>query len=37
MLDAVIARKPDAILIAPTDKQQLIEPLQQGASTPASR
>ena len=29
MLQAVIARKPDAILIAPTDKQQLIAPLQQ--------
>ena len=29
MLDAVIARKPDAILIAPTDKVQLIEPLKK--------
>jgi ribose transport system substrate-binding protein len=29
VLQAVIARKPDAILIAPTDKQQLIEPLKQ--------
>ena len=29
VLQAVIARKPDAILIAPTDKQQLIAPLQQ--------
>jgi ribose transport system substrate-binding protein len=29
VLNAVIARKPDAILIAPTDKQQLIAPLQQ--------
>lgn len=28
VLNAVIARKPDAILIAPTDKQQLIAPLQ---------
>ena len=28
MLDAVIARKPDALLIAPTDKVQLIEPLR---------
>lgn len=31
VLQAVIARKPDAILIAPTDKQQLIAPLQQAA------
>ena len=29
VLQAVIARQPDAILIAPTDKQQLIAPLQQ--------
>jgi ribose transport system substrate-binding protein len=29
VLDAVIARQPDAILIAPTDKTQLIEPLRQ--------
>jgi len=29
VLNAVIARKPDAILIAPTDKQQLIAPLRQ--------
>jgi ribose transport system substrate-binding protein len=29
VLDAVIARRPDAILIAPTDKQQLIGPLKQ--------
>lgn len=29
VLDAVIARQPDAILIAPTDKQQLIGPLQK--------
>jgi ribose transport system substrate-binding protein len=29
VLNAVIARKPDAILIAPTDKQQLIAPLKQ--------
>jgi ribose transport system substrate-binding protein len=29
VLNAVIARHPDAILIAPTDKQQLIAPLQQ--------
>jgi ribose transport system substrate-binding protein len=31
VLQAVIARQPDAILIAPTDKQQLIAPLQQAA------
>ncbi len=30
VLDAVIARKPDAILIAPTDKTQLVEPLKKG-------
>ena len=29
VLQAVIARHPDAILIAPTDKQQLIAPLKQ--------
>ncbi len=29
VLQAVIARKPDVILIAPTDKQQLIAPLKQ--------
>jgi ribose transport system substrate-binding protein len=29
VLDAVIAKKPDAILIAPTDKVQLIEPLKK--------
>jgi ribose transport system substrate-binding protein len=29
VLNAVTARQPDAILIAPTDKQQLIAPLQQ--------
>ena len=29
VLNAVIARQPDAILIAPTDKQQLIAPLSQ--------
>ena len=29
VLDAVIARHPDAILIAPTDKTQLIEPLRK--------
>ena len=29
VLNAVTARQPDAILIAPTDKQQLIGPLQQ--------
>ena len=29
VLDAVIARDPDAILIAPTDKTQLVEPLRK--------
>ena len=29
VLDAVIARGPDAILIAPTDKTQLVEPLRK--------
>lgn len=29
VLDAVIAQQPDAILIAPTDKVQLIEPLRR--------
>ena len=29
VLDAVIARHPDVILIAPTDKVQLIQPLQK--------
>jgi ribose transport system substrate-binding protein len=29
VLDAVIARHPDAILIAPTDKVQLIQPLRK--------
>lgn len=29
VLDAVIAKKPDAILIAPTDKAQLVEPLRK--------
>jgi ribose transport system substrate-binding protein len=29
VLQAVTARKPDAILIAPTDKQQLIAPIKQ--------
>ncbi len=29
VLDAVIARHPDAILIAPTDKVQLVEPLKK--------
>jgi len=31
VLDAVIARQPDAILIAPTDTVQLIEPLRQAS------
>lgn len=29
VLDAVIAKKPDAILIAPTDKVQLVQPLKK--------
>ncbi len=29
VLDAVIARHPDAILIAPTDKTQLVQPLRK--------
>ena len=29
VLDAVIAKKPDAIMIAPTDKVQLIAPLKK--------
>lgn len=29
VLDAIIARKPDAILIAPTDTTQLVEPLRK--------
>ena len=31
VLDAVIARQPDAILIAPTDTTQLIEPLRRAS------
>lgn len=31
VLNAIIARHPDAILIAPTDKQQLIAPLKKAA------
>jgi ribose transport system substrate-binding protein len=31
VLDAVIARQPDAILIAPTDKVQLVAPLKKAA------
>ncbi len=31
VLDAVIARKPDALLIAPTDKTQLVQPLKKAA------
>ncbi|WP_018466134.1 ABC transporter substrate-binding protein [Calidithermus timidus] len=31
VLNAIIARKPDVILIAPTDKQQLIAPLKRAA------
>lgn len=29
VLDAVIARQPDALLIAPTDKVQLVEPMRK--------
>ena len=32
VLDAVIARHPDAILIAPTDRNQLIEPLKRAVA-----
>lgn len=32
VLNAVIARKPDAILIAPTDKVQLVQPLKAAAA-----
>jgi ribose transport system substrate-binding protein len=31
VLDAVIGKKPDAILIAPTDKTQLVQPLKKAA------
>jgi ribose transport system substrate-binding protein len=31
VLDAIIARHPDAILIAPTDKTQLVQPLKKAA------
>ncbi len=34
VLNAVIAHKPDAILIAPTDKTQLIAPLKAAAPIP---
>jgi ribose transport system substrate-binding protein len=32
VLNAIIGRKPDAILIAPTDKVQLVEPLKKAAA-----
>jgi ribose transport system substrate-binding protein len=32
VLEAVIARHPDAILIAPTDKAQLVEPLKKAVA-----
>src|SRR6516225_937698 len=32
VLNAITGRKPDAILIAPTDKTQLIEPLKKAAA-----
>lgn len=31
VLDAVIARHPDALLIAPTDKAQMVQPLKKAA------
>ncbi|RFB76536.1 ABC transporter substrate-binding protein [Methylovirgula sp. 4M-Z18] len=31
VLDAIIAKKPDAILIAPTDKDQLVQPMKKAA------
>ena len=31
VLDAVLARRPDALLIAPTDKVQLVQPLRRAA------
>jgi len=31
VLDAVVAKRPDAILIAPTDKNQLIQPLKNAS------
>ena len=31
VLDAVIARHPDAILVAPTDKTQMVQPLKKAA------
>src|ERR1700742_1782611 len=33
VLNAVIGRKPDAILIAPTDKTQLVSPLKNAANS----
>ena len=32
VLDAIISRKPDAIVIVPTDKQQLIAPLRKAVN-----
>jgi len=32
VLDAIIARHPDAILIAPTDRTQLVEPLRKAVA-----
>ena len=37
VLQAVIARQPDVILIAPTDKQQLIAPLRQAVDAGGHR
>lgn len=31
VIEAVIARKPDALLVAPTDKNQLIQPLKKAS------
>jgi len=31
VLDAVVAKRPDAILIAPTDKNQLVQPLKNAS------
>src|SRR6202048_2700325 len=33
VLNAIIGRKPDAILIAPTDKTQLVQPLKQAVDS----
>ena len=33
VLDAVVARRPDALLIAPTDKTQLVQPLRSASES----